>query len=342
VKLKVLPFSVTSSVNIAVVVPCFRVKNSIIEVIQSIGSEVTHIIVVDDACPDGSGKHLESISKDKRLTVLYNKENLGVGGAVKRGYVHALNNGAEVVLKLDGDGQMDPKLIKTFINPILTSNADYVKGNRFFDLEHIKSMPKSRIFGNLVLSFFSKFSTGYWRIFDPNNGFTAISASTLQKLNLEKIDNRYFFESDILFRLNLARAVVVDVPMMAQYGSEVSNLRIKKALVEFPLKHSRNFLKRIAYTYYLRDFTLASLELPIGLGLTIFGIVTGTANFIHAQSLDQATPTGTLILICMSVLLGIQLILSFFAYDIDSAPTVPIGKSTEICDYCPTCKCNNR
>jgi dolichol-phosphate mannosyltransferase len=131
-----------------------------------------------------------------------------------------------------------------------------------------------------------------------------------------------------LFRLNLARAVVLDIPMESRYGSEVSNLKIKKVLVEFPLKHLRNFSKRIAYTYYLRDFTLASLELPVGLGLTTFGFVTGLGNYIHSQSLSQATPTGTLVLISMSVLVGIQLVLSFFAYDIDSAPTIPIGKLT--------------
>jgi dolichol-phosphate mannosyltransferase len=313
-------------VEIAVVVPCFRVRNSIVEVVQSIGNEVTQIIVVDDACPENSGKYLESISKDKRLTVLYNEVNLGVGGAVKKGYAHALSMRAHVIVKLDGDGQMDPKLIKTLINPILTSSADYVKGNRFYDIEHIKGMPKVRILGNLVLSFLSKFSTGYWRIFDPNNGFTAVSSSALRKLNLDKIDNRYFFESDILFRLNLARAVVLDIPMESRYGSEVSNLKIKKVLVEFPFKHARNFLKRIAYTYYLRDFTLASLELPVGLGLTVFGFATGLGNYIHSQSLNQATPPGTLILISMSVLVGIQLVLSFFAYDIDSAPTIPIGE----------------
>jgi len=315
-------------IEIAVVVPCFRVRKSIAEVIDGIGSEVTQIIAVDDACPERSGKYLERISNDKRLTILYNVENLGVGGAVKKGYEHALENGAEIIVKLDGDGQMDPKLIKTLVNPILTSKADYAKGNRFYDMDHIKNMPKIRILGNLVLSFFSKFSSGYWRIFDPTNGFTAISSSALKKLDLNKIDNRYFFESDILFRLNLARAVVVDIPMEARYGSEVSNLRIKKVLVEFPLKHSRNFLKRIAYTYYVRDFTLASLELPVGLGLTTYGVLSGLGNYMHSQSLNQATPPGTLILISMSVLVGIQFILSFFAFDIDSAPTAPIGRLT--------------
>ena len=314
--------------KIAVVVPSFRVRNSILDVINSIGPEVMQIIVVDDACPDGSGKLAEKTSKDKRLVVLFNNENLGVGGAVKKGYKHALENGADIVIKLDGDGQMNPTLIPILVKPLLEQKADYTKGNRFFNIEHIKEMPKIRIVGNLVLSFFAKFSTGYWRVFDPNNGFTAISSHALKQIDLDKVDNRYFFESDLLFRLNLARAVVADVPMEAKYGSEVSNLRIKRVLVEFPLKHLRNFMKRITYTYYLRDFTLASLELPIGLGLTTFGIVSGTANFIHSQSLNQATPTGTLILISMSILVGIQLILSFFAYDIDSAPTIPIGPST--------------
>lgn len=317
-----------SKVNIAVVIPCFKVRKSIVEVINSIGSEVTQIIIVDDACPDGSGKLVEKTLADKRLVVLSHAENLGVGGAVKTGYKHALKNGAEIVIKLDGDGQMDPSLIPLFVKPLLEEKADYTKGNRFFNIENIKEMPKVRIFGNLMLSFFAKFSTGYWRIFDPNNGFTAINGHTLKQIDLEKVDNRYFFESDLLFRLNLARAVVVDVPMEAKYGSEESNLRIKKVLFEFPWKHLRNFLKRISYTYYLRDFTLASLELPIGLGLTTFGFVSGGANFVHSQSLNQATPTGTLILISMSVLVGIQFILSFFAYDIDSAPTIPIGRPT--------------
>lgn len=317
-----------STLNIAVVVPCFRVRNLIEDVIGKIGKEVNQIIVVDDACPEGSGKYIESNSKDRRLKVLYNEVNLGVGGAVINGYRYAIENGADIVVKLDGDGQMDPNLIPLLVKPLIMHQADYTKGNRFFNIEHIKEMPKVRIVGNLVLSFFAKFSTGYWRVFDPNNGFTAISSHALKQIDLDKVDNRYFFESDLLFRLNLARAVVADVPMEARYGSEVSNLRIKRVLVEFPLKHLRNFMKRITYTYYLRDFTLASLELPIGLALTTFGIVSGTANFIHSQSLNQGTPTGTLILISMSILVGIQLILSFFAYDIDSAPTIPIGPST--------------
>jgi dolichol-phosphate mannosyltransferase len=311
---------------VAVVIPAYRVSNQIIATIESIGSDVKHIIVIDDACTEGSGNVVVANTKDSRVEVIFHKQNLGVGGAMKTGYARALELGANVIVKIDGDGQMDATKIPEMTRLILQDEGDYVKGNRFFDIDTVRNMPKTRIFGNLALSFFAKFSTGYWRIFDPNNGFTAISSTALKQIQLKKIDNRYFFESDMLFRLNLARAVVIDFPMDARYSSEQSNLKIWKVLLEFPMKHFRNFIKRIAYTYYLRDFTLASLELPIGVVLTTFGFISGLANYINSQTLNRGTPTGTLILVTITILLGIQLILSFFSFDIDSSPTKPISK----------------
>jgi glycosyltransferase involved in cell wall biosynthesis len=312
------------------VIPAFKVSGQILETIKAIGPEVDHIIVVDDACPERSGELVRRRSSDSRVEVIAHEINLGVGGALKSGYKRALELQVDVIVKIDGDGQMDVSRIPEMVRYIFEGEADYVKGNRFFDIETVQSMPKLRILGNLALSFFAKFSTGYWRIFDPNNGFTAISSTALTRIQLRKVDNRYFFESDMLFRLNLVKAVVIDFPMQAIYGNERSNLRIRRVLFEFPVKHLRNFFKRVAYTYYLRDFTLASLELPIGLFLTSFGVISGLVNFVTSRELNQATPTGTLILISMSVLVGIQLILSFFSYDIDSSPAKPIGKMRRI------------
>ena len=312
--------------RVAVVIPAFKVSGQILDTVKSIGPEVDHIIVVDDACPERSGELVRRSSSDLRVEVITHESNEGVGGAVKSGYRRAVELQVGAIVKIDGDGQMDVSKIPEMVRYIFEGEADYVKGNRFFDIEAVQSMPKLRILGNLALSFFAKFSTGYWRIFDPNNGFTAISSTALTQIQLKKVDNRYFFESDMLFRLNLARAMVIDFPMQARYGDERSNLKIRRALLEFPIKHLRNFIKRIAYTYYLRDFTLASLELPIGLFLTSFGVISGFVNFVSSRELNQSTPTGTLILISMSVLVGIQFILSFFSYDIDSAPTKPISK----------------
>jgi glycosyltransferase involved in cell wall biosynthesis len=305
--------------SICVVIPAYKVSEHIVNVVESLGPEVGKIIVVDDACPEFSGRLLQTAIREARLEVIYHLDNKGVGGAVKTGYKRALELGYEIVIKIDGDGQMDSSKVGDLIAPILADKADYTKGNRFFEIEAVQQMPKIRILGNLGLTFMTKFSTGYWHIFDPNNGFTAIRGSFLKKLNLEKIDNRYFFESDMLFRLNLIQARVADVALPAIYGKEKSNLRIRRVLFEFPLKHGRNYLKRIAYTYYLRDFNLASIELPLGLMLTGFGLLLGGYSWIHGIITGTQTATGTLILIAMSFLSGLQFILAFLSYDTRNA-----------------------
>lgn len=309
--------------RIAVVIPCYKVTRHILEVIAGIGNEVWRIYVVDDACPDGSGKHVEAYCLDQRVRVIYNENNQGVGGAVMTGYRAAIADSAEVIVKLDGDGQMDTSLIPNFIEPILAGEADYTKGNRFFDLEEIRAMPKVRLFGNAVLSLMTKLSSGYWDLFDPTNGYTAIHADVARHLPFSKISNRYFFETDILFRLNTLRAVVVDVPMDAKYGDEVSNLKISKIVGEFLIKHARNFVKRIFYNYYLRDLSIASIELPLGMVLLAVGSSLGTYHWLESANEGVVTPAGTVMLAALPILMGLQFVLAFIGYDIASVPRRP-------------------
>lgn len=311
---------VSRNSGIAVIIPAFKVSKHILDVLSRLGPEVDKIYVVDDACPEGTGKLVSDKCRDPRLQVIKNEKNLGVGGAVKAGFRAAMDDGAKVFVKIDGDGQMDPSLISKLIAPLLDGTADYVKGNRFFDVQKIRDMPPIRILGNLGLSFFSKLSSGYWDVFDPNNGFVAIRSETAVKLPLSKISDRYFFESDMLFRLNLTRAVVVDVPMEPIYGEEVSNLKIFSSIFEFTYKHTRNFFKRIFYSYFLREFNLASLELLLGCLLIVFGVFVGGRGWIQSLNTGVPTQTGTLILTAMTFLSGLQLFLGFFAYDISNIP----------------------
>ncbi|MEP6899652.1 MAG: glycosyltransferase family 2 protein [Rhodanobacter sp.] len=306
--------------QIAVVIPCYKVSRQILGVIAKIGPEVSAIYVVDDGCPEATGPLVESSAADPRVTVLRHVENQGVGAAVMTGYRAAIGAGMDVIVKLDGDGQMDPSLISRFVEPILLGEADYTKGNRFFDLEELRSMPKLRVFGNAILSFMAKLSTGYWDLFDPTNGYTAVHADVARHLPMDKISKRYFFETDMLFRLNTLRALAVDVPMTARYADEVSNLRISSVIGEFAYKHLRNLAKRIFYNYYLRDISVASLELPLGLALFLFGIIFGTFHWI--ESARNATPTaaGTVMLAALPALMGLQLLMGFLAYDIASVP----------------------
>lgn len=311
------------NLKIVVVIPCFRVQNHILSVIKKIGQEVSVIYVIDDFCPDNSGEYVLENCTDHRVVVLRNPQNLGVGGAVLSGYRAAIEAGADVIVKVDGDGQMDPSLIPELIAPILAGEADYTKGNRFFDLEKIRVMPKTRLFGNALLSFMNKLSSGYWDLFDPTNGYTAIHSEVARHLPFEKISLRYFFETDMLFRLNTLRAVVVDVPMDAKYGDEVSNLKISAIVGEFLVKHVRNLIKRIFYNYYLRDMSLASIELPLGLLLLLSGSSFGLYQWLDALNEGVVTPAGTVMLAALPILMGLQLILAFLGFDIASVPRRP-------------------
>jgi len=312
--------------KVAIVIPCFKVKRHILSVIRSIKRDITYIFVVDDFCPEDSGEFVLKNIKDKRVKVLFHEKNLGVGGAMVTGYKAALASGAEIIIKLDGDGQMDPKLIPNFISPIIKGEADYTKGNRFFNPEYLIKMPKVRLIGNAGLSFINKLVSGYWDIMDPTNGYTAIHKTVLSMIPFEKLDNRYFFESDMLFRLNIARAVVQDVPMVAIYGDEISNLSIKRVLFEFPLKYMNRLFKRIFYNYFLRDFNLGSLELFFGMILTSFGIFFGISKWFYGYFNQINASSGTVMVAALPIIVGFQLILSALQYDVISVPKKVLSK----------------
>jgi dolichol-phosphate mannosyltransferase len=309
---------------VAVVIPAFRVATLVLGVIREIGPEVQRIYVIDDACPEGSGALVEAQCADPRVKVLKRPANGGVGAAVMTGYQAALNDGVDIIVKLDGDGQMDAQLISNFIDPIAAGRADYTKGNRFYNLEGLEQMPSARLIGNAALSLMNKVSSGYWDIFDPTNGYTAIHANVARDLPLAKISARYFFETDMLFRLNLMRAVVWDVPMKARYGAEVSNLRIRSVVGEFLMKHLRNTFKRIFYNYYLRDVSIASIELVLGSALLAGGSAFGAFQWLHSAHLGITTSAGAVMLASLPILTGLQLLLAFVNYDIGTVPRRPL------------------
>jgi dolichol-phosphate mannosyltransferase len=310
--------------NVAVVIPCYKVRKHILSLLGSIGSEVQSIYVIDDCCPQHSGQVVLDGNRDQRIKVLFNPENTGVGGAVMKGYVEALQDGMDIIIKIDGDGQMDPALIPKLIKPILLGQADYTKGNRFHRIESLVVMPAVRKVGNAILSFVNKFSSGYWKIMDPTNGYTAIHRAALLCLPLEKISQRYFFESDMLFRLGTVRAVVRDIPMDAKYEDEESSLDIKKVIIEFTPLYIKACLKRIFYTYFLRDFNVASIELILGLLMIFFGLVFGVFSWSESSSAGVQTPTGTVMISVLPLIMGFQLLLNSLHYDITNSPLEPL------------------
>lgn len=315
--------------KVAVVIPCYRVRRHILGVLERIGPECAAIYVVDDRCPEGSGALVRDSVRDPRVTVLFHAENQGVGGATLTGMLRAAHDGATAVVKIDGDGQMDPALIPRFVRPLLEGEADYTKGNRFYDLDTVRAMPAVRLAGNAALSFLSKLSGGYWDLFDPTNGYVAIHANVLAGLPHGKIARRYFFESDMLFRLYLMRAVVIDVPMHAVYGDEISGLKVGREAFSFLVRHLRNAAKRVVYSYFLRDFSIASLYLLVALPALAFGTIFGSLEWYHLAREGIPASAGTVMLAGLPVILGFQSLLAFLALDIGNVPRRPIARRLE-------------
>jgi dolichol-phosphate mannosyltransferase len=312
--------------TVAVVIPCYKVTAHIARVIAAIGPEVDLIFVVDDKCPDQSGRFVEQNVTDPRVRVSYHEVNGGVGAAMVTGFRAALEAGAQIVVKIDGDGQMDPRLIPRFLLPIQSGEADYVKGTRFHTLVNARDMPGVRAFGNTVLSFLTKLSSGYWSVFDPTNGYIAVHAAALRMIPLHRLAKRFFFESDMLIKLSDARAVVLDMPMVATYEDEVSNLRPGKILLPFLWKHLYAYVRRVVYSYFLRDFNLASLSLLFGLPLFLFGVIFGGLAWERSVASGVVATTGTVMVAVLPIVLGFQLIMFFFSYDITNEPRRPLQR----------------
>lgn len=309
-----------SESGVWLIVPCYKVKAHIARVIERAPDWIEGIVCVDDACPEGSGDFIQSTIKDARVRVVRLPENLGVGGATLAGYAEADRLGGRILVKVDGDDQMDLAYLAHLVAPIILGEADYAKGNRFTSLSHLQAMPKVRVFGNAALSFAAKVSTGYWNVFDPTNGFTAIESSVARRVMEKKVSRRFFFETDLLYHLGTLRAVVRDVPMPARYGDEVSNIRISAIIGPFAGKHLTNFLQRILGQYFVRDFNVATLELLSGLALFGFGMAYGL-HWLAVRDVHQAASAGVVMTAALPVIVGVQLLLQALNYDVLNVPT---------------------
>lgn len=305
--------------RITAVIPSHDEARHVGLVINSMPPLVDHVIVVDDCSRDDTF-HVATACGDPRLVVLQTQKNQGVGGATILGYRKALELGCDVIVKMDGDGQMLPEHLPALLDAIVTHNYDYAKGNRFLASESLAFMPRHRLFGNIVLTFMTKLASGYWNIFDPQNGYTAIKADVLALLNLDAIHKRFFFENDMLIHLNFFSCRVKDISIPALYGDEKSDISFFKVSVTFPLLLLRRFFRRVYQKYVLRDFSPIALFLFLGLILFGWGALFGVYLWIESQITGHLTPTGTIMLSLLPLILGFQLLLQAIVLDIQETP----------------------
>jgi glycosyltransferase involved in cell wall biosynthesis len=309
--------------SIGVVIPAYRVARHIETVVRGVPAFVRSIIVVVDASPDDTYERVEAL-RDPRVTLVRHATNQGVGGAMQSGFRAALELGLDIVVKMDGDDQMDPAEMPRLLEPLIHGQADVTKGNRYEHVAALRSMPLVRIIGNAGLTFLVKLASGYWNLFDPANGYVALRTDVLRRLDIGKLHKRYFFESGFLIQLGIMRAVVKDVAIPARYGTEQSSLSITRTLFGFPPKLLWGFARRIFWRHFVYDFTALSLYLVLGLPALLWGVIYGLIVWSEVMATHVDATAGQVMLSAMPIILGVQMLSQCFAFDIQNVPRQPL------------------
>jgi glycosyltransferase involved in cell wall biosynthesis len=314
-----------ATLNIVVVIPAYNEAGHIGETLRALPPFVRTVIVVDDCSTDATRRCVEqSAERDPRVELVGHETNQGVGGAMVTGYRRAVELQADVVVKMDADGQMSPKYLPDLVLPLVQGDADYAKGNRFRDFRALRQMPALRRVGNMALSFLTKAAVGYWDCFDPCNGYVAIRGDVLRQLPLDALGRSFFFETSMLAQLYLLGAVVKDVAMPARYGEETSHLSIRRVLGEFPRRLLYCFMRRIVLKNFVYDFSIETIYLLAGLPLLLAGAGYGGVNWILYAWAGRTAPSGTVVISAMLIILGFQLLLACITEDMRRKPTEPI------------------
>ncbi len=311
--------------KVGVVIPCYRVKHKIVGVVEGVIDEVDAVFVVDDRCPDQSGKFLQEQYSHPRLQVLFHEANQGVGGAMVTGFEAALAAGMEIIVKMDGDGQMDVRYLRRLTLPLYDGKADFTKGNRFFHLKALASMPPVRRFGNFGLTFLTKAASGYWNLSDPTNGYLAVRAGALRLVHTDRLARRYFFEISFLVQLNIIGALAVDVPIPAKYDDETSSLNPWRILWSFPSKLLRSLCERIWWRYFVYNINIVTVFLITGSLLFFGGIAFGLYRWSENWTMGQQQSAGTVALAMLPIILGFQMLLQAIVLDMRERPEAPLS-----------------
>jgi glycosyltransferase involved in cell wall biosynthesis len=317
--------------KIAVVIPCYRVKNKICGVVDSVADIAHFVFAVDDCCPEQSGKYLKENCSHPQLTVLFHEKNQGVGGAMITGFKAAIQAGADIIVKMDGDGQMDAKYLPRLVAPLISGRADFTKGNRFFDLQALRAMPPVRRFGNFGLTFLTKAASGFWHVSDPTNGYFAIRNGALRMVNFHMLDLRYFFEISFLIQLNIVGGIAMDIPIPAKYEDENSSLNPWRILWSFPSKLFRGLCQRIWWRYFVYDINIVTVFLITGsilfFGGALFGLIRWSENWTQTGVHEQSA--GTVALAMLPMILGFQMLLQAIVLDMREKPDRPVSEIFE-------------
>jgi len=306
---------------IAAVVPAYKEEKMISKVIETMPDYVDHIVIVDDCSPDATSE-VVGRSDDPRVTLIRHEVNQGVGGAIITAHRAAMDLGSDVNVVMAGDAQMDPDYLPPLLDKVTDGGFGFAKANRFYAPESFSGMPGYRVVGNIVLSFFTKLASGYWNLFDPQNGYTAVRTEVLARVPLDRVAKRYSFENDLLIHLNILQVPATDVPIPAVYGEEVSSIRLSKVIPELLHRLTVGYWSRIWYRYVLWSFSPIALLLFMGLALFVLGV--GVSIWVMFQIAGSVVATAaTVMLAALPLMIGTQMLISALQLDIQATPSSP-------------------
>lgn len=314
---------------IGVVVPAFNEWELIHETLVAIPGYVDRIYAVDDGSTDGTSAVIEKLQEiDRRIVYLKHERNRGVGAAIITGYREAITEGIEIIAVMAGDNQMDPYELPGLLDPIVEGRADYTKGNRLLYQGHRDGMSKWRYFGNTLLTFLTRIGSGYWHLYDPQNGYTAISSAVFERFSPESIYPWYGYCNDLLVKLNAYGFRVMDIPMPARYGREKSKIRYSSYIPRVSWLLLRKFFWRLRVKYLFLQFHPLVLFYLMGILLIPLGIVGCLNALYHYFILEGPLFTrGVLSLLLLAA--GTQFLLFGMIFDFMASPEMGTTERSE-------------
>jgi len=310
--------------SVGVVVPAYNEERQIDKVLETMPDFVDHIVVVDDHSTDKTLERARAWEDrlGQRLSVIAQPRNQGVGAAITSGYKRSIELGLDVVAVMAGDGQMDPNDLDTIIRPVIEGKADYSKGNRLFTGEAWRKTPPVRYIGNAFLSMLTKIASGYWHVADSQSGYTAISRTALEGLDLDRIYPSYGYPNDMLVRLNENNVRVADVPVHPRYGiGERSSMNIFKVIPTVSLLLFRGFFHRLFFKYMVKDFHPLVFFYFFGVAFIIVGLALGILEFVLKIFRDQVA-IATIVLVALLLIGGLQFLLFAMWFDMEYNKTL--------------------
>jgi len=310
---------VLENAKVAVVVPCYNEELLIRRVLDTMPEWVDRIYVVDDASTDATVEVVAQYVErhPERIRLIRHERNQGVGGAIATGYKAALADQMDVTAVMAGDAQMDPEDLPRIVAPVARGECDYAKGNRLFQGDAWRIIPRVRYLGNSVISLLTKIASGYWHVADSQSGYTAINLVALRRIDWDSMYKRYGQPNDLLVRLNIQNFRVRDVPVRPIYGiGERSGIKPIRMIPKLSWLLFKLFLYRMLQKYVIRDFHPLLFFYAAGIALFPSGFLFGSYLLVKRLMVGPVADTSALFAAFLTIT-GLQFLFFAMWFDMD-------------------------